>query len=341
MPNTKITRYICTECGYTELHQSLFSRELKDVKHKTSAGYPCKGSKSLQQYSLGHEFKTDVILIKIKFPFDLEGNQTAAAWTILYALLEGLSHCLNIDRNELSGCLQWYTDAETPDGNYGFVLFDNTPGGAGYVRQLENPKLFAQMLWEAYQVVAHCECGGEKKDTVCYSCLCNYYNQKQHEIMKRRYAIDFFETLLSGGNEFDILPVEKETVTEIPESAESGSLNAELCNQGSLLKVSELWKELLEDCEDEEQDTAVIKNLQQLTENLILPMARYDEYFILPELSGDKYMASAIWPEKKVMLFLSADAEEYQKAVQSRFQCFSTADENFDSIRFIKAIGGM
>ena len=46
---------------------------------------------------------------------------------ILYSMLEGLSRTMNIDRNELSGCLQWYRENDNTPGNFGFVLFDNTP----------------------------------------------------------------------------------------------------------------------------------------------------------------------------------------------------------------------
>jgi len=54
------------------------------------------------------------------------------------------------------------------------------------------------MLEAGAQVVNGCTCGGKEADTACYSCLCNYYNQKQHDILKRRYAIDFFNSLLNG-----------------------------------------------------------------------------------------------------------------------------------------------
>lgn len=192
--------YVCEKCGYTEVKPDGFLPHIK-CKHKNPSGFNCT-NEHLSRYSLGHEFKTDVIMIK--FPTYHKSTDIDVAWTILFSMLEGLSKCLNIDRNELSGCLQWYKEDDCIFGNYGFVLFDNTPGGAGYVRQLENVKLLEEMFRFAYQIVNNCDCGGTLKDTACYSCLCNYYNQKQHELLKRKYAIDFFEELMCGYPNFTI-----------------------------------------------------------------------------------------------------------------------------------------
>ena len=34
------------------------------------------------------------------------------------------------------------------------------------------------------------------KDTSCYNCLRNYYNQKIHAILKRKYALEVIDELL-------------------------------------------------------------------------------------------------------------------------------------------------
>jgi len=186
--------YICKVCGFGKLYDN-DDDLVREKEHDKPDGYPCS-SKILYPYSLGHEFQTDVVLLK----FVTENiTEPDVAWTILYALLEGLCRHLSIDRNELSGCLHWFRNNEFSGiGNYGSVLFDNTPGGAGYVRRLRDISTFIGMLETGAQVVNGCTCGGEEADTACYSCLCNYYNQKQHDILQRRYAIDFFNSILNG-----------------------------------------------------------------------------------------------------------------------------------------------
>lgn len=186
--------YICKVCGYGKLYDN--DADLaKEYAHYKPDGYCCS-NKILYPYSLGHDFQTDVVLLK----FVSENiTEIDIAWTILYSLLEGLCRHLSIDRNELSGCLHWFRNNEfSGKGNYGFVLFDNTPGGAGYVRRMRDISTLIGMLEAGAQVLNGCTCGGEEADTACYSCLCNYYNQKQHDILKRRYAIDFFNSLLNG-----------------------------------------------------------------------------------------------------------------------------------------------
>ena len=184
----KSSFYICEICGYGIIDEK-GTDKIIEYKHNNPNGYKC-GSDKLVSYALGHELQTDVVLLKF---LDCEIYKPEEAWTILYSMLEGLSRTMNIDRNELSGCLQWYHENDNVLGNFGFVLFDNTPGGAGYVRKLIEPTVFVNMLKEAFYIVSNCECGGEEADTACYSCLCNYYNQKQHDILKRKYAIEFFQ----------------------------------------------------------------------------------------------------------------------------------------------------
>lgn len=194
--------YICPSCGYGKIIETNGIKKNEEIFiHKKPDGYLCKNDK-LISYALGHDFQTDVCLIRF---VDENISNIEQAWTILYSLLEGLSKYLNIERTELSGCLHWYKNNNFNRGNYSFVLFDNTPGGAGYVRQLQNSKCFIGMLNKADYVVNSCSCGGEAKDTACYGCLCNYYNQKQHDILKRYYAIDFFESMRNGKNQWDCI----------------------------------------------------------------------------------------------------------------------------------------
>lgn len=182
--------FICDDCGYGEIGEN--SRDnLIAKEHQNYNGIKCS-NKRLIKYALGHEFKTDVVLIKFQ-DFNIENRDEA--WSILYSLLEGLSRYLNIERNEISGCLHWYRNTIFGRGNYCFVLFDNTPGGAGYVRQIDKEKVLKSMFEKAYDVVKNCTCGGELADSACYGCLCNYYNQKHHDIIKRNFAINFFQKL--------------------------------------------------------------------------------------------------------------------------------------------------
>ncbi|MDE5977847.1 MAG: hypothetical protein K2G70_05230, partial [Turicibacter sp.] len=90
--------YICDECGYGEVDDKSYDL-CKEIEHKKSDGYKCS-NKNLKRQTLGHEFQTDVVLLKF---LDINVFNIDEAWTILYALLEGLSHYLGIERTELAG----------------------------------------------------------------------------------------------------------------------------------------------------------------------------------------------------------------------------------------------
>ena len=58
------------------------------------------------------------------------------------------------------------------------------------------------MLDSSLSVVSKRTRGGSDGDTACYGCLCNYYNQKQHDILQRRYAVDFLNSVKNGYGSF-------------------------------------------------------------------------------------------------------------------------------------------
>lgn len=266
----------------------------------------------------------------------------------LYSLLEGLSKTINIDRNELSGCLQWYKDNEHPKGNYGFVLFDNTPGGAGYVRQLDKPHVFLTMMKEAYRVVKQCNCGGKKADTACYSCLCNYYNQNQHDILKRRYAIEFFENFLEGATDkWDIedqgiisgfeLTQDLDYFEELNSVEKEDYYKISFCNIGTNMSsesMEYIWGCLMEDCEYDNEKNIIDQLANSYVKKIEKPI--YGEDIEIIE-TGKRMPVDLIWKASKVMLFLNEGYEDYLEAKKTGWSCYCTK-EKFDINEFLEKI---
>lgn len=182
---------VCPVCGYAA------EGELPKP-HKTNRGYTCINKEGTgTEYRLSHDFKTDVA----KITFEV---QTAAdlntMLSVLYALLEGLSRELGIERTDIKGCL-----FRTEVGGlmiYTVILYDAVAGGAGHVRRIatEDGKVFQQVLRRALTVVDMCNC-----DTSCYQCLRNYYNQKIHDELDRHAASAFLHRWVG-----DMIPIEEE-----------------------------------------------------------------------------------------------------------------------------------
>lgn len=183
--------YICESCGYAKVFDHTKIDEIiKAPEHKTAYGRPCK-NKFFKRRTLGHKFKTDVLYMSVQDALD-----TSTALSVLYALLEAISYQLDIERGDISGCIhQRYIEGSSQTA---FVLFDNVPGGAGHVRRIGSLDEIGlkKVLNTALEVVQNCKCGGEEADSACYSCLCNYQNQRVHHKLSRRKAIDWLTEIV-------------------------------------------------------------------------------------------------------------------------------------------------
>jgi ATP-dependent helicase YprA (DUF1998 family) len=139
----------------------------------------------LQMKSLAHPYETD--LLEITFDsLTRQSGMTAGEWrSLLYALLEGASDCLDISRDDIDGTL--YPKAGR---KISLVLFDTVPGGAGGALRIA--RSFPQVMEAAQQRMARCECGEE---TSCYGCLRNFRNQAFHDQLRRGTALAFLDRL--------------------------------------------------------------------------------------------------------------------------------------------------
>lgn len=184
--------YVCQSCGYTELDEKRFT-PVMTKKHNGPSGRQC-GNNRLQNFSLAYRFETDVLTLRFTGMELTDQNQ---ALSLLYGILEGASRTLEVERNDISGCLKWFWNESSHCGNYGLVLYDKTPGGAGHVRRMQDINVLETVLRETLKTISGCSCGGQEMDTSCYSCLRNYYNQKHHELLQRRHVINYLQQLFA------------------------------------------------------------------------------------------------------------------------------------------------
>lgn len=182
--------YVCPHCGYAEstmenMEVAGFNSHQKTLekKHITPWGKNCEVK--LVKNKLCHVFKTDVV--RLAFSTPQAGNQEVML-SVMYALLEALSSVMDIERNDIKGCL--HKIVYDNKLIYAIVLYDAVAGGAGHVRRLvtEDGRCFRQVVEKAIAITKGCNCSPS-----CYSCLRNYYNQKIHDLLNRKYAYDFLE----------------------------------------------------------------------------------------------------------------------------------------------------
>ncbi|NLL35905.1 MAG: DUF1998 domain-containing protein [Fretibacterium sp.] len=174
---------VCNICGY--------AKEGADTpigKHKNEIGRDCPSDKG-QPYYLTHEFKTDVA--KITFE-GVESDQYTVMISTLCAMLEATARVLDVERNDLRGCL-YKSKSREEKMAYSLILYDAVAGGAGHIRRLvtQDGQALSKVITTAYRITEGCDC-----EPSCYKCLRNYYNQKIHNNLNRMEAASFLSGYL-------------------------------------------------------------------------------------------------------------------------------------------------
>ncbi len=172
---------ICDRCGRAQQ-----GREKKS--HKNSYGKDCSGP--LKRTALAHRVLGEAVAIHFEGDesFRVPAEQLFHQ-TLMYALLEGISSALAIDRNDLGGQVR----RVKREGRliWEIVIIDNVPGGAGYVRQLLRESSLRGAIRAAIKVT-DCDCEAESS---CYACLQNMWNQEFHQVMQRGPVFSFLKAL--------------------------------------------------------------------------------------------------------------------------------------------------
>ena len=177
---TKSNFTVCELCGYTVSEEE---GKIYKSPHDDPYGHKCKGENIGMEVKLSHDFKTDVARITFE---DLRSVDFETMLSALYALLEAASKELDIERNDLKGCLhrtKWNGQLI-----FNIILYDGVAGGAGHVRRIatEDGSVLSKVIKRAVKLMDACDC-----EPSCYKCLRNYYNQKMHDRLSRQKAAEF------------------------------------------------------------------------------------------------------------------------------------------------------
>ncbi len=153
------------------------------ARHETPSGRECRGT--LERFSLGHELVTDVV--RMEFP---GASDQWTACSVAYAVLLGAADAVGVPQNDLNVTI---AAGAAPDAS-SVVLYDNVPGGAGLVTQLDDDGVLGKVLSGARRRVA----GGCGCDVSCYGCLRSYRNQFAHPHLDRMRAQEVLDRLETG-----------------------------------------------------------------------------------------------------------------------------------------------
>jgi hypothetical protein len=113
--------------------------------------------------------------------------------TLAQAMIEGIQISMNVDVDEVRYFL-------TPDPQnykkFSIIIYETSEGGAGILESFIIRSAFHDSINHSL-VILH-EYDEDKCDRACYECLCNYYNQQDHELLDRKLALPVLRRLLKA-----------------------------------------------------------------------------------------------------------------------------------------------
>ena len=239
--------------------------------------------------------------------------------SVLYALLEGLSRELGIERTDIKGCL--FRTYENGFMLYSLILYDAVAGGAGHVRRIvtQDGAILRRVLQRAYDVVNGCSCGSS-----CYKCLRNYFNQKIHDQLDRTKAAAFLRLWLGELN-----PAPAETETEAG-NAEADASASELTPEedfGINMRES-AWKDIWKTVAGQTAGgTEERQRLESIAGSAELFAGKEKPYYDCEfTANGEDCFCDLLWPKSRVLFFTSENRESYEAATAAAWRSFYAGD---------------
>jgi ATP-dependent helicase YprA (DUF1998 family) len=114
---------------------------------------------------------------------DLEKFQV----TLRNALVFGANLALQTEESEIGGFEREVLRGDVLQPQ--IVLYDDVPGGAGYVESLS--RRLPQAAAAALERLEQCSCLDS-----CYRCLRSYYNQAEHKLLDKRLVMETLRNII-------------------------------------------------------------------------------------------------------------------------------------------------
>lgn len=170
---------LCSDCGCSEPLRTYKAGKKHLRLRSLSNDRTCTNEQPwAKTLAYGHTFQSCCLIARpIVRPDSVE--------SLAYALQKALCITLQIESSDIDVSWRWLT-ARNKSPECEIILFDHTPGGAGFVKDgLDS--------WDKVVAKAKEICAAHKCEHACYDCLKTYSNQSYHEKLSRTSVLAFFE----------------------------------------------------------------------------------------------------------------------------------------------------
>ncbi|MET7423598.1 DEAD/DEAH box helicase [Dactylosporangium sp. NPDC005555] len=141
---------------------------------------------------LAHQLQTEALRILLPA---VSADVDARVHSFRAALRMGVDLHFGGDPQHLDTTVASMPDQDSGERRWFLVLFDELPGGTGYLDRLTKPDAFRDTLLAAYEALRTCPCAEEQR-RACHRCLHRYTPELQQDLVSRRAAIEMLESLL-------------------------------------------------------------------------------------------------------------------------------------------------
>jgi hypothetical protein len=125
---------------------------------------------------------------------------------------------MDMDDRELNG---FYAPDPDHEGQFRIIIYETEEGGAGALASLMELPRLKLVLQRAREILHEGDpSGGCEK--ACYECLCNFYNQREHEILDRHLVLPWLQNLTDLSIEIEEQPGQENHFENLLEQCQSG-----------------------------------------------------------------------------------------------------------------------
>jgi DEAD/DEAH box helicase domain-containing protein len=193
---------LCPDCGKVQTCRS--GRGEEEMRHDLSCRFRGKPEAApLRAVFLYRELTSEAIRVLLpSTSADEEGDLTS----FVAALHLGLRLHFRGNIEHLHGCVDERPVPGTGLRRKYLVLYDQVPGGTGYLKQLsQTPEVFLNVLRLALQHLTACECASrEDHDTDgCHRCILQSRHRRDHAGLSRTAAIRLLTAILEHADKLE------------------------------------------------------------------------------------------------------------------------------------------
>lgn len=190
---------LCTACSRWITSKTGVKEHLDKNNTQRRCWRGAKEEDIIQNIILYTDSTHDVVTIKCDPPEEFDEEQRESFYqSLAQAIIEGLQISMNIDVDEVKTFLMPMPNEENV---YSIILYETAEGGAGILKALEETSTFHKIVDEALRIL-HDKDPDNGCERACYECLCNYYNQRVHDLLNRKLVLPILKIL----KEAEIVP---------------------------------------------------------------------------------------------------------------------------------------